>query len=244
MEANSIKILIVEDEAIIAERLFADLQDYGYEVLEPCLTVEEALQTLATEKPDLALLDINLKSTTTGIHLGGIIHEQYKFPFIFLTANTDDATINQAASVKPQAFLSKPVQLKTLIGTIQVAIFNHQSNKLQTVIDATASFHFIKSGNTYVKVDWANVTHIESDKKYAQVYVKDNKAPYVLRISLDLLVQQLSVFQFIRIYKSYLINLSFVTAFSYQDVTLNGHIVLPVGESYRAAFMQRLKMYQ
>jgi DNA-binding LytR/AlgR family response regulator len=244
MDTNTIKILIVEDEAVIAERLYADLEDYGYEVLEPCLTIEQALQTLATEKPDLALLDINLKSAQSGIHLASIINEQYKIPFIFLTANTDDATIQQAAAVKPQAFLSKPVQLKTLIGTIQVAIFNHQSNQIQTVIDATANFHFIKVGNNYTKVDWANVTHIESDKKYAQIYVKDNKAPYVLRISLELLQQQLAVFQFVRIHKSYLVNLSALTAFSNQDVTVNSNITLPIGESYRAAFMQRIKTYQ
>jgi DNA-binding LytR/AlgR family response regulator len=244
MDTNTIKILIVEDEAVIAERLFADLEDYGYEVLEPCLTIEQALQTLATEKPDLALLDINLKSAQSGIHLASIINEQYKIPFIFLTANTDDATIQQAAAVKPQAFLSKPVQLKTLIGTIQVAIFNHQSNQMQTVIDATANFHFIKVGNNYTKVDWANVTHIESDKKYAQIYVKDNKAPYVLRISLELLQQQLAVFQFVRIHKSFLVNLSALTAFSNQDVTVNSSITLPIGESYRAAFMQRIKTYQ
>ncbi len=244
METNTIKILIVEDEAVIAERLYADLQDYGYEVLEPCLTIEEAIETLANQKPDLALLDINLKSAKTGIHLAAIINEQYKIPFIFLTANTDDATIQQAASVKPQAFLSKPVQLKTLIGTIQVAIFNYQSNQIQTVIDATANFHFIKMGNSFIKVDWATVTHIESDKKYAQVYVKDNKAPYVLRVSLDLLLQQLTAFQFVRAHKSFLVNLSAVTAFSNQDVTVSGSITLPIGESYRTAFMQRIKTYQ
>ncbi len=144
----------------------------------------------------------------------------------------------------PQAFLSKPGQLKTLIGTIQVAIFNHQSNQLQTVIDATANFHFIKMGNKFIKVDWSAVTHVESDKKYAHVYVKENKAPYLIRASLDLLLQQLTAFQFVRVHKSFLANLAAITAFSNQEVTVNNDQTLPIGESYRAAFMQRIKTYQ
>jgi two-component system, LytTR family, response regulator LytT len=244
MDSEGIKILIVEDEAIIAERLYADLQDYGYNVLEPCLSAEEALQTLSADQPDLALLDVNLKSSITGIHLASIINEQYKFPFIFLTANTDDATIQQAAAVKPQAFLTKPVQIKTLIGTIQVAIFNHQSNKLQMVIDATAQYHFIKSGNNYHRIEWANVTHIESDRKYALVFEKDNKAPYVVKISLELLSQQLAAFHFVRVHKSFLVNMAFINSLNNQDITLHGNVKVPVGDSYRAAFMQRLKMYQ
>jgi DNA-binding LytR/AlgR family response regulator len=244
MENSSIKIMIVEDEAVIAERLLADLEDHGYEVLEPCLSAEEALETLACEKPDLALLDINLKTEITGIHLAGIINEQYKIPFIFLTANTDDATIQQAAAMKPQAFLSKPIQLKTLIGTIQVAIFNHQSNKLQMVVDATAQYHFIKNGSNYHRIDWKNVTHIEGGKKYSMVYEKDNPAPFAVKISLELLAVQLAAFGFLRTHKSYLTNLDYVTAFNNEEVTLNDGIELPLGDSYRNAFLQRLKKYQ
>lgn len=243
MEVNTIKILIVEDEAIIAERLYADLLDYGYDVLEPCLTAEEALTALETQQPELALLDVNLKSKLNGIHLAGIINDQYKIPFIFLTANTDDATIQKAATVKPQAFLSKPVHIKTLIGTIQVAIFNYQSNKLQTVIDAHAQYHFVKIGNAYKRIDWQDVSYIESDKKYALIYEKGNPAPYALKVSLELLSQQLSAFGFIRIHKSFLINLACVTSFTTIEVVV-GPKKIPIGDSYRSQFMQRLKTYQ
>jgi DNA-binding LytR/AlgR family response regulator len=243
MEVNSIKILIVEDEAVIAERLYADLQDYGYDVLEPCLTAEEALDALETQQPELALLDVNLKSKLTGIHLAGIINEQYKIPFIFLTANTDDATIQQAAAAKPQAFLSKPVHIKTLIGTIQVAIFNHQSNKLQTVIDASAQYHFVKIGNNYKRIDWQDVSHIESDKKYALIYEKGNAAPYALKVSLELIGRQLQGFGFLRIHKSFLINLAFITSFTANDITVESKKI-PLGDSYRSTFMERIKTYQ
>ena len=241
-ENNNIKILIVEDEAFIAERIYADLQDYGYEVLEPCLSPDEALQMLTTEKPDLVLLDINLNAALTGIAIAAIINEKYKIPFIFLTANTDDATMKQAAAVMPQAFLTKPVQIKTLIGTIQVAIFNHQNKKAEIVTDATAQYHFIKSGSNYRRIDWKNVTHIESDRKYAFVYEKNNAASFSLKISLELLAVQLASFDFVRVHKSFLVNLAHISAVNAKEVVIDSYKI-PVGASFSPLLMQRLKMY-
>jgi two-component system, LytTR family, response regulator LytT len=240
---NSIKILIVEDEAIIAERLYADLYDFGYDVAEPCLSPGEAMEKLAQEDFDLVLLDINLKAEMTGIQLGDWINEKYKIPFIFITANTDAKTVSQAAKVKPGGFLSKPIQLKSLIGTIQIAIYNHQNNKIQTVIDASAKFHFVKSGNSYHRIDWADVLYIESDKKYAIVCESENKAPYVLRISLETLSQQLAPFHFVRIHKSYLVNVGKIKTFTSVEVAI-GNRKLAIGEVYRNTFMKYIQTFQ
>jgi DNA-binding LytR/AlgR family response regulator len=242
METNSIKILLVEDEAIIAERLYADLLDFGYDVVEPCLSPAEAMEMIETEKPDLILLDINLKAEMTGIQLGEWINEKYKLPFIFITANTDVATVAEATKVKPAGFLSKPIQLKSLIGTIQVAIYNHQNNKLQIVIDATAKYYFIKSGNNYHRIEWAKVMYIESDKKYALVHEEIGKAPYVLRISLETLSQQLAAFHFVRIHKSFLVNISLLKTFTSSDVTI-GNRKLAIGEVYRNSFMKYIQTF-
>lgn len=244
METNSIKVLIVEDEAIIAERLYADLTDYGYHVLEPCFDPAAALQSLGTEQPDIVLIDIKLNDAMDGIDLGAVINSRYGLPFIFVTGNTDDAMISQALRVQPRAFLAKPVQLHTLIGTIQVAIYNHQHNRLPGHSSLPVQYHFIKNGNQYLRVDWTNVTHVESDKKYARVFEQGNKVPYVLKISLELLAQHLAAFQFVRIHKSWLVNLAHVTAISGQDITLSSNIVLPLGEKYKAAFARRLTTYQ
>lgn len=243
MEISNIKILLVEDEAVIAERLYADLTDFGYDVIEPCLSPREAMEKIETDKPDLILLDINLKADVTGIQLGEWINEKYKLPFIFITANTDEATVSRAIRVKPSGFLSKPIQLKSLIGTIQVAIYNHQNSKLQTVIDATAKYYFVKCGNNYHRIEWADVLYIESDKKYALVYEQSGKAPYVLRISLETLLQQLAAFHFVRIHKSYLVNLSQIQTFTANDVTI-GNRKLAIGEVYRGSFMRHIQTLQ
>jgi two-component system, LytTR family, response regulator LytT len=243
METQSIKIIIVEDEAIIAERLYGDLIDFGYDVVDPCLSPEEAMEKIETEQPDLILLDINLKSDINGIQLGEWINSKFNIPFIFITANTDEATVAKAIKVKPAGFLSKPIQLKSLIGTIQVAIFNHQNNKIQTVIDATSKYYFIKSGNNYHRIDWTNVLYIESDKKHALVYEDETKAPFALRTTLEMLAQQLSTFHFVRIHKSFLVNVRHIKSFTATDVTI-GSKKLAIGEVYRAGLLHYIQTLQ
>lgn len=241
--SNAIKILIVEDEALIAERIYADLQDYGYDVLEPCLSAEEAIMSLQKDSPDLVLLDINLKTRMTGLDIAAIINNKYHLPFIFLTANTDDATIARAAEVQPQAFLTKPIQLKTLIGTIQVAIYNHQNKQLQNVIDATAQYHFVKSGNKYQRIDWKDVVYIEADGKYSLVHLQNTPTASPIKVSLELLARQLGGFNIVRIHKSFLVNLNFLTAINGNMVYIGKNIELPVGDAYRQLLQQNLKMY-
>jgi two-component system, LytTR family, response regulator LytT len=240
---DNIKVLLVEDEAIIAERLYADLTDFGYQVAEPCLKPDQAIEALENELFDLVLLDINLKDAINGIDLGKLINEKYSIPFIFITANTDELTMREAAKVKPSGFLSKPIQLQSLIGTIQIAIYNHQNNKIATAIEANTDYYFVKSGSSFHKIEWSNVLYIESDNKYAMVYEQNTKAPYALRITLENLAQQLAPFKFVRIHKSCLVNLAQVKTINSSDLVV-GDKQLAIGEAYRKNLMQQIKTMQ
>jgi two-component system response regulator LytT len=88
-----IKIGIAEDEAIIADTIAITLLKLGYAVTEPCKTYSAALEMLDVEQPDLVLVDIQLAGRHTGIDLGRMIREQYNLPFIYLTSNSDAATL-------------------------------------------------------------------------------------------------------------------------------------------------------
>ncbi|GAB3827072.1 hypothetical protein GCM10028895_38870 [Pontibacter rugosus] len=89
------KILISEDEVIIAEDLAASLEDLGYET---CAidTGEDTIDMIRETKPDLVLLDINLRGNADGVEIGSRIREEFKIPFIYLTAYADTATIDRA----------------------------------------------------------------------------------------------------------------------------------------------------
>ena len=102
---NSIKILVVEDEMIIGAKISMQLSELGYEVTGILPRGEEVLNHLKENKPDIVLLDIQLKGKMDGIETAALVEQHFQIPVIFLTANTDDATFNRAKTTRPAAFI-------------------------------------------------------------------------------------------------------------------------------------------
>ena len=111
--------MVVEDEIVIADNICMILEDLGYEVLEPAINYEEALETIKEDVPDLAILDIQLGGRRDGIDLAWKIKEDYSFPFIFLTSNADAATVERAKKVAPPSYLVKPFNKDDLFTSIE-----------------------------------------------------------------------------------------------------------------------------
>ena len=103
-----VKVLIVEDEALIAARISVELDELGYEVSGMVTRADQALLHCQQIPPDVILLDIKLKGKIDGIQLAHELNERVNIPIIFLTANADEATFNRAKETLPQAFISKP----------------------------------------------------------------------------------------------------------------------------------------
>lgn len=102
------RILIVEDEAIVALALLMKLKAWGYDTVGPAVTGRDAITTHDREKPDLALLDIFLADSVDGIEVARHIKDLSATPFIFLTASQDADTQKRALSLSPAAVVSKP----------------------------------------------------------------------------------------------------------------------------------------
>ncbi|MEZ5197251.1 MAG: response regulator [Bacteroidales bacterium] len=118
-------ILIVEDEWIIYDELSSFLQNKGFYVAEYTKSYEEAVSEIKTKKPDFALLDIHLQGGKDGIDLGEKLHSTYKIPFVYLSAYTDEVTLNRARRTNPDTFLikTKPeIDKGQLLVTIQMAL--------------------------------------------------------------------------------------------------------------------------
>lgn len=123
------RILIVEDEAIIAAEIAAILEDLGYTVAGQVRNGDKALDLLASLQPDLALLDITIKGSLSGIDLAKIIQKKYDFPYIFLTSHADIQTLNQAKETLPYGYIVKPFTENDLRSTIEIALFKFQSEQ-------------------------------------------------------------------------------------------------------------------
>ncbi len=127
------KILIVEDESVIAFDLSRRLPKLGYEVCAIISTGEEAAQKTAELKPDLVLMDICLRGEMDGIAAAQVIRRQNDVPVIFLTANSDEMTLKRAKLSRPSSYLLKPFKERELQIGIDMALLNH---RLQTELQA------------------------------------------------------------------------------------------------------------
>ncbi len=124
---NEIKVLIVEDEPVIAQNISMYLNNNDFMVSGIAYDDEEALSQLQNNTPDAVVLDINLESTISGIEIAQQINRDYKIPFIFLTSYADKETLGKAKKVEPSGYIVKPFNEKTLLATLEIAISNYAS---------------------------------------------------------------------------------------------------------------------
>ena len=126
---SKIKILIVEDEPVIAENVSLYLDNHDFEVSGIAYDSDEALDQLKSNTPDAVILDINLESENDGIDIATYINQHYQLPFLFLTSYSDKGTLERAKEVKPSGYIVKPFNERTLLASLEIAISNHAAEK-------------------------------------------------------------------------------------------------------------------
>jgi two-component system, response regulator PdtaR len=122
-----LKVLILEDEALIALSMQEVLSLVGVEVVGVAATVGEALRLAGSANPDVAICDVRLAGRRDGIDGAVLLHESSGLPVIFVTGQDDSATRQRAAKVDPVAYLEKPVRPQELIAAVQAAIAGHRA---------------------------------------------------------------------------------------------------------------------
>ncbi len=244
-----IRLLIVEDEPIIAKHLECVLLDLGYGITGSCRTSVDALNSLKKELPDIVLCDIHLVGDPwDGVRLAQEIRTLYDLPIIFLTALTDLATIQRAVAVEPDAYLSKPFAERSLFAAIELAIFKF-SNKKEVSLGQTEISHevepipfisgnfFIKDKKRLIKVNAEEILWIKADGAYTQLVTIDRQ--FFLSTNLGTIENKLKDLPFMRVHRSYLVNFKYIDAIEEDVITINNESI-PIGKSFREAFYKNL----
>jgi diguanylate cyclase (GGDEF)-like protein/PAS domain S-box-containing protein len=123
------KILVVEDESVVAMDIQDRLEALGYDVVATAATGKRAIEKGETLRPDLVLMDIQLQGEMDGVYAAGEIRRRFDVPVIFLTANADDGTIQRAKVTEPFGYIIKPFEERELHIAIEMALYKHQADR-------------------------------------------------------------------------------------------------------------------
>ncbi len=120
------RILVVEDETIVAMGIEHHLEDLGYVVAGVASSGELALTLAQQIQPDLVLMDIQLQDEMDGIEAARQLHARFNIPVVYLTAHADQLTLDRAKITGPFGYITKPFQERDLHTTIEIALYKHQ----------------------------------------------------------------------------------------------------------------------
>jgi DNA-binding LytR/AlgR family response regulator len=215
------KILIVEDEVLIAEHIKQYLISFGYSQIFLAHNKKLALNAIDNIKPDLVLLDLHLQHSSDGLDIAKTIDESCKTPYIYITANTDIIIVQKAILTKAAAYITKPLKKSDLFAAVQIAL--KQSN------DIELPFLVIKENNFSIKIAFNDILFIESNGNYINIHTINSKQ--IVRHSLEWIEEHLPSQQFMRIHRSFLVNIRFILRTNSKVVFVDTH-ELPVSRTY------------
>ena len=123
------RIMVVEDEGIVALDIQSKLRTMGYEVPKIVSSAASTVESAASLRPDLVLMDIQLEGDIDGVAAAEQITRELQIPVVYLTAYSDEATLERAKVAHPMGYLLKPFEERDLYTTVEIALHKHEVEK-------------------------------------------------------------------------------------------------------------------
>jgi len=237
------KILIVEDEILVATDIGESLESLGYSVQNIVDTGKKAIEAVEIELPDLILMDINLKGEMTGIEAAKTITQKHDVPIIYLTANADIDTVNQAKVALPHGYIIKPFTDIELQTNIEIAIFkfsndvklkfeSEQFNTFFDLKDHTKNQIIVHANQGLEKINIDEVYYVEDEGSQTIIHMIDDEV--VTKKPFLELIELLPKKSFIQVNDHFIINTSKVFALKFPEVIIADKMsVITVEEKFK-----------
>ncbi len=236
---ENISIVIVEDEPLIAKTIEVYLVDAGYNVVAVNDNAIDGLNSIERHKPDIALLDIELRGEETGIWLAEQINKSLNIPYIFMTSYKDKETIQKAVKTIPYGYMLKPVDEDALSANINVALERfHQENQKeeepQFVINDAV---FLKDEHYFIKLKFDSILYIQASGNYIDIFEENRK--HVLKTTLKSFMQSVPDSLFFQTHRSYVVNLAKVDKIGSRNLFIATQEI-PLVKEQREELLKRL----
>jgi DNA-binding LytR/AlgR family response regulator len=252
--SNSLRIFVVEDHSGFAQLLHLMLEELGVTDIQIAKTYDEGLTLFRKQSPHIGLIDIDLgEDEKDGIALVEKIREtEANLPIIYLTANYTEDYYLRCRHTRPSSFMNKEISRLKLHQAIELAMLQLQSTEtlakpltpfspppMQPPLISNSNF-FFKVGDLYKNIAIQDIGFFYANEK--MTFARVDKRNFPTNVQLKTLEDELFP-KFLRIHKSYLVNVDFIDAINTRDdkVEVMGES-LPIGYSHRKAFLEQLKL--
>lgn len=223
------KILIVEDEVLIAEHLKSIIVSFGYLRIEMAHTQKSAMTLISTMKPHIVLLDVRLDTGEEGIALGKKLYEEYKIPFIYVTAFSEKKIIERALTTHPSSFITKPFKPADIFAALNLVYINNPALS-KSHIEFKYSSEFVRLATNEIKI-------IEREGNYIKLHCTSKS--YLLRESIEWALDRLPEKNFLRVHRSFVVNLYHIEKRT-SDYLYIDKFEIPVSRNIKIILHQKL----
>jgi DNA-binding LytR/AlgR family response regulator len=237
------RILIVEDDMIIAANISLQLSNLGYEVTGIESRGEDAVNHAVENQPDIILMDIQLKGNINGIEAAKQIQEKLDIPLIYLTANSDESSFQKAKETRPYAFITKPFNKLNLERTIELVIEKVSAESQETIAENTLTDClddriFIRNNGKLIKLMLDEILYIEADRNYCNIVTESQN--YLIVSPLNTFCQKVESKDFLRVHRSFVVNIKKLDAVadSYLEIKKK---VIPISKMYKDSLMNSIR---
>jgi DNA-binding LytR/AlgR family response regulator len=251
-DMSKTKILIVEDESIVAKDIQFSLNKLGYSVCGIVSSGDTALESVLSDQPDMVLMDIMLKGVKNGIETAFEIKEKFAIPVIFITAYADEDTLENAKIVEPYGYIIKPFKEVDLKTTIEVAIYKHAKEQaiirerdfLYSIVEnkeSSTNFIFVKSNSKLIKLNTRDIYYVEALKDYVVIHTNDSR--YTIHSTMKDIESKLGLLDFMRVHRSFIVRMDKIATIEYPNLNLEkDKKIIPIGGSYKEDLNNRLRL--
>lgn len=227
----SIKVLIVEDEMLVAEDLSDFLSDAGYIVCGIALNALECFSLIEIKSPHVILMDIHLKGKMDGVAIAGELSRTRQIPVIFLTAYSDQAMLERVLTVEPASFISKPFNQKDVQMAIELACKKHYGKSLPADCDETlGDCVYVREGKVHKRVEVANICYVEAKGSYSEIVTSTKR--FLLSYNLSYFLKHVRNPALKKVHRSYVVNINKVESLDCTTLRVNG-TAIPVSRQYQ-----------
>lgn len=236
---NSLSVLVVEDQLIIAQDIKLSLMDMGHEIVGIARSYQDAIALIQQKKIDLAILDIKIKGQRSGLDIARFLKVNHpEIPFIFLTSFADRKTVADAREVKPYGYIVKPFAEEDLFTTVEMAMANFEARQDAAPEAETEAAITVKTDYIYVKIPFQDIRWLEADGHYVNIHTSEEV--HRVRESLSDLEEKLPGEHFLRIHRAYIVHLPFVTQAFNKKVFIENN-VLPTSRRRWSEIIERIQ---